>query len=138
MYGIDIDPVDTLARTIWGEARNQGYDGMYAIACVVMNRVNNPTWWGDTIVNVCTKPFQFSCWLPNDPNRPKLIAVTNSDPQFATALGIAATAANGTLVDITNGSTHYFNLLMPHAPEWASGRTPTKIIGTHAFFNLVA
>jgi hypothetical protein len=32
--------IDTLARTIWGEARNQGREGMIAVAWVIRNRVD--------------------------------------------------------------------------------------------------
>ena len=34
------DDVDLLARTIYGEARDQGKDGMMAVGNVVINRLN--------------------------------------------------------------------------------------------------
>ena len=43
---------DTLARTIWGEARNESDTGMEAVAMVVLNRVAHAQkaggkyWWG--------------------------------------------------------------------------------------------
>ena len=53
---------DTLARTLWGEARNQGQCGMAAVAHVVLNRAAHPRWWGHDIISVCRAPEQFSCW----------------------------------------------------------------------------
>ena len=137
MYGIVLDQVDTMARTLWGEARGEGLEGIIAVANVIMNRVKNPTWWGHDVISVCTKPWQFSCWNKNDPNRQKLINVTNDDPQFQACKKIAAVACDGNLDDITDGSTNYFDLRMPQPPAWAKEKAPTVIIGNHAFFNNV-
>ena len=132
--------VDVLARTIWGEARNQGAKGMEAVACVVLNRVaiaqknGSQYWWGHCVVSVCQKPFQFSCWNANDPNRAKLMAVTDKNIHFATALRIARRAINGVLHDYTGGSTHYHT--KPVSPHWAQGVTPEVIIGSHIFYKL--
>ncbi len=65
---------DVLARTLWGEARSEGHVGMEAVASVVLNRVKvardhgGKYWWGANIVQVCQKPYQFSCWNRSDPN----------------------------------------------------------------------
>ena len=44
---------EVLARTLWGEARGEGPEGMTAVACTIMNRVNidlhndnKPDWLG--------------------------------------------------------------------------------------------
>ena len=39
------DDVDILARTIYGEARGEGQEGMEAVACVVMNRYKDHKWY---------------------------------------------------------------------------------------------
>ena len=31
---------DILGRTLWGEARGEGFAGQVAVACVIRNRVN--------------------------------------------------------------------------------------------------
>lgn len=132
--------VEVLARTLWGEARNQGSAGMQAVAAVILNRVATARrlggyWWGNTILQVCHKPYQFSCWNKTDPNYRRLLAVTEADLYFATALRIARRARLGFIVDPTYGADHY------HArhilPEWAKGRCPTNIIGQHVFYKLV-
>lgn len=131
--------VDVLARTIWGEARGEGKIGMEAVACVVQNRVavakkHEKYWWGNDIIQVCQKPFQFSCWNANDPQRAKVIAVTDRNIHFATCLRIARRCVYGCIRDVTNGATHYHTLdIMPH---WAVGEKPAAIIGHHMFYRL--
>jgi N-acetylmuramoyl-L-alanine amidase len=134
------DDIDILARTLWGEARNEGTKGMEAVACVVLNRVEiakkngGKYWWGNTVIDVCQKPFQFSCWNMRDPNRAKLIAVTDKNIHFATALRIARRAISGVLHDYTCGATHYHTAAV--SPKWAQGVVPDVIIGHHIFYKL--
>ena len=45
----DNGEIDLLARTIWGEARGDGYTGMKAVANVIMNRVQKGSWYGKTV-----------------------------------------------------------------------------------------
>ena len=69
--------VDVLARTIWGEARGEGFAGQVAVGWAIRNRVEadlgndgKPDWWGEGYVGVCKAPWQFSCWNKNDPFPP--------------------------------------------------------------------
>lgn len=128
--------IDTMARTLWGEARSEGERGMQAVANVIMTRVANPRWWGRDIVTVCQKPFQFSCWNESDPGRKHLVNVTRNDRHFRLALDIAKKAAQGTLPDIANGATHYYADYIP-APRWALPHKPCAIIGRHIFFRIL-
>ena len=125
---------DILARTIYGEARGEGYDGMKAVACVVVNRVKKPCWWGYSVKTVCLKPYQFSCWNGQDPNLVVIEKVTNDDPVFSTARGIATLAVAGDLVDNTNGATSYYAKGLATPPSWAVGKMPCAEIGNHLFF----
>ncbi len=132
--------IDVLARTLWGEGRGEGTTGMEAIASVVLNRVaiaqeKGRYWWGNDIITVCQKPYQFSCWNRSDPNYRQLQAVTDKDIHFATALRIARRAVSGTLADVTNGATHYHTKAVK--PFWAKGKTPTTMIGNHIFFRII-
>jgi len=132
--------IDVLARTLWGEARNQGTHGMQAVANVVMNRTDHAQekgrfWWGNNVIQVCQKPYQFSCWNRNDPNFKKVQSVDESDLYFASAVRIARRAVIGALNDITNGATHYHTKNI--APYWAKGRTPCAEIGSHVFYHMV-
>lgn len=124
-----LDDLSILARTLWGEARGEDKKGRIMVANVLMNRVRismaKPHWWGCTVAEVCLKPFQISSWLPQDPNRPKMMAVTVSDPIFAECLEIAHDAIAGTLADLTNGATSYLN---PASTIAASGKLPNWAI----------
>ena len=131
------NPIDVLARTIWGESRGESELGMQAVASVVLNRVKHQIWWGHDIISVCLKPWQFSCWNKNDPNLPKLEAVTDDDPQFEQALNIATNAINGLLFDPTDGCDSYFDCRMPVPPSWAVNLTPKATIGHHVFYQTV-
>lgn len=131
--------IDVLARTLWGEARGEPDGGMEAVASVVLNRVaiaedSDGFWWGNNVIQVCQKPYQFSCWNRSDPNFQKLQAVDETDLYFATAKRIARRACAGTIKDSTFGATHY------HAdtinPYWARRETPTITIGHHIFYRI--
>lgn len=127
--------IDTMARTAWGEARSEGAQGMQAVLNVIMNRVKKGGWWGATPAEVCKKKSQFSCWNANDPNRPKLLAVTDANREFKTALDLAEQAYNGVLPDITGGATNYVNLMaLSSIPSWVKGMTKTAQIGSHTFY----
>lgn len=133
--------IDVLARTLYGEARSEGARGMEAVAHVVLNRVRiarqngGRYWWGHDIVTVCQRPYQFSCWNHNDPNRAVIIALEASDLYFATCSRIARRAVYGKLgMDITNGATHYHTVSV--SPAWAQEQTPVTTIGRHVFYDL--
>jgi hypothetical protein len=139
--------VDTLARTIWGEARGDGWNGMQAVANVVMNRLSvanayaDGYWWGNSVQQICTmrsgNTYQFDVWNPSDPNYSQIIAVTPADPDFANALQIATMALAGTLGDITNGATNYYAPAgVLAAPYWTAGLQPVATIGGQLFYQV--
>lgn len=127
-------PRDTLARTVWGEARGERKRGMEAVAAVIMNRANNPRWWGRDVVSVCLKPWQFSAWNIDDANRRQLLAVTETNAEFRIALEIADAALAGRLVDETNNADHFHTVTV--SPLWSRGRRPVASIGRHRFFRI--
>lgn len=128
--------IDTLARTIFGEARGELYGGKAAVASVVINRVINPrVWWGEDVISVCRYPYQFSCWNENDPNRKVIESVTEDDPDFEECLNIARDAISGLLQDITFGSCHYHTVSV--TPGWAEDKKPVVQIGVHLYYNNV-
>ena len=133
--------IDVLARTIWGEARGEGEQGMHAVASVILNRVTvarqrgGNYWWGRTVMQVCQKPYQFSCWNNDDPNFPLLLRVNVNDPDFAVAYRLAALAIMGRLHDITRGADHYHTRSV--MPFWARDHAPVCTIGSHVFYKLI-
>ena len=140
-----MDDLETLARTIYGEARGESYAGMVAVGCVAVNRARIALAWvakhgrphplfGDgSIRSACLAPWQFSSWNENDPNRAKLLAVSLQDPLMAKCLSAARAAVE--LPDTTRGSTHYYATSMAEPPAWALNHSATEQIGGHLFFN---
>lgn len=137
--------IDILARTIWGEARGESVKGMEAVAMVIMNRFvraarwtlkGKKIWWGGTIREICLKPYQFSCWNTNDPNRQKLNSVDEQDQAFVICKRIARRAVNGALQDQLEGATHYHSKGI--TPYWSLGKAPCCEIGNHIFYNNIA
>ena len=132
----------TMALTVYGEARGESFDGQVAVAHVILNRTKVPgkTWWGDTITEVCRKPYQFSCWNPGDPNAEKLRALEASGDlsdralQWCLMACIKAIAEKAT--DPTGGADHYH--VRGLSPKWARGRDPVAEIGHHVFYRLGA
>lgn len=140
------------ARTLYGEARGESFQGRVAVAHVIMNRVladlrgdNKPDWWGEGIEAVCLRAFQFSCWNANDPNRMTIERVTVDDPAFLECTGIMAlvaaarlgrkTIAGALANDPTFGSTHYKVTSLPWPKDWGEPRTSVCSIGWHSFYN---
>lgn len=131
----DSEQIDVMARTAWGEARGEGQSGMQAVLNVIVNRTKKGGWWGATPAEVCHKKSQFSCWNLNDPNRARMLAVTDSDANFRTAKSLAKSAYAGTLPDITGGATHYLNpAALSSLPSWTRSLTKTAQIGNHVFY----
>ena len=62
------DDEQIFALTLYGEARGESREGRIAVGTVILNRVDRRVWMGRTIKEVCLKPYQFSCFLPDDPN----------------------------------------------------------------------
>lgn len=132
----------TLAKTMWGEARGEGIEGLSAVAHVVFNRVARQTYWGKTIEEVCLRPYQFSCWNANDPNRAQLLQLTSANGIYALALQLAQQLrdldpAERVRQDAVGGATHYHARTIP-PPRWARGRTPCARIRNHLFYRDIA
>lgn len=127
-----------LALCAWREARNQGWDGMLAVAWSVRNRVQKPgkTWWGDDWEAVIEQKWQYSSFNPDDPNAKLLPGDPGKDPVWADALRAAEIAYAGYGVDPTLGSTHYHTIQMNPFPDWVKDpRTEFMLqIGSHRFY----
>lgn len=122
-----------LAKTLWGEARGEGLQGMQAVANVVMNRVERGGWYGASIKDVVLKKGQFSCWNENDPNRIKIDNLTLEELRNSGALQVAEMAIAGNLADITDGATEYHAKSIKPNWDW-SKLEKTVTIGNHIFY----
>ena len=128
--------IDVYWRTTWGEARGESWEGKVAVAWVIKNRSLSGKWFGGSISEVCLKPWQFSCWNENDPNREKCEAIGLDDTMARECLAASMAAWHDLLPDPTHGSTHY------HAegvqPDWSQGQEPAAVIGKHLFYRGIA
>lgn len=134
--------INLMARTIWGEARGEGLEGMEAVASVIMNRYRVSQsrkwhWWGMSIPEICLFDKQFSAWNMGNINRAKMEMVTTDDLEFYYALQIAEDAYNGELEDDTRGATHFHTVDIEKKPSWAKPEWRTAVIGKHVFYKPV-
>lgn len=132
--------LEVMARTLYGEARGESYEGKIAVGHVIVNRSKRNGYGGPTISGVCRKRLQFSCWNSFDPMLPKINAATVE--QLADCIRAAVDVLTGKVADPTNGATHYLN---PEAtkkirggslPDWADMKKLTVKIGLHWFYKL--
>lgn len=146
---------DIIARTLYGEARGEGYQGMQAVGNVINNRFkisaltpNRRDWWGETFEQICMAPAQFEAWTLGNPNRDAAMRATPNETAFRQAQEIALRVINDTLPDITRGATHYHAKFrrnpttgqsepMPK-PRWTTGATMTAAVKDHLFYAGVA
>lgn len=127
--------IDVLARTIYGEARNQIFEGQVAVAYVIKTRSIERN---KSITDICLAPKQFSCWNQSDPNRKIIEFVGLDNYRFMTCFGIAALTITGQLENPAVGANHYYttkNILKSKTwpPSWAKEMTKIDIIGDHTF-----
>jgi len=130
-----VNSLDIMARTLWGESRNQSVEGQIAVAWTINNRYKAKSWYGDSIKAVCLKEWQFSCWNEDDPNREQIEQLPETDPMYLRMVGICYLVLHNKLPDPTEGSTHYHTTTV--SPKWAEGETPCVEIGDHLFYNTV-
>lgn len=131
--------VDILACTLWGEARGEGYEGMKAVAHVIINRVAVETGQfakDDTLATACLRHVQYTCWSKGDPNFDKMFDLDLDSGSFAAAWRAALDALHEP--DFTFGALHYYATTMPTPPPWSVGHTPCFVLGKHVFFNTVS
>lgn len=135
--------VDIMARTIFGEARGERWEGKIEVAHVIMNRVEHGGWWGDTIIKVCTKPYQFSCWNENDPNRDLLLNVHYQHAAHGTMLRECLVVAMGVRHGLPGFASrfpekpcHYHATSV--SPSWKDPDKSVGAIGGHVFYAGIA
>jgi len=153
---VDLDQMHCLAKNIYFEARGESTQGKIAVANVTINRVNNrrfpntvcdvvyqavhSTWWKENhnrLVPV-RRMCQFSWYCDG---RSDAIMLTDNQGRtiranmdaWVESIGIARSALEGNLTDVTQGATHYFNPSLAD-PNWQYAFTKVAVIDNHAFF----
>ena len=108
-----------LARLVYGEARGEPYEGQVAVAAVILNRVDHPS-FPNSISGVIYQPGAFTAVDDGQIN----VAIESS------CFNAARDALNGW--DPTGGSIYYYN---PRTATntWIRSRPIIKTIGKHVF-----
>lgn len=133
--------IDIMAKTIYGEARGEfhrldgGLSSLIAVGNVIMNRVRQKKWYGKTVREVCLKPWQFSCWNPNDPNN-KILMTPLSGTIFKACQFIAEHLIDEKWPDLTGGCDHYHTTTLRNFPSWTLKTKPKYRVGQHLFYDL--
>lgn len=135
--------LEVLADTIYGEARGEfprpegGLASLIAVGNVVVNRLLQGGDYGQSLTQVCQKPWQFSCWNANDNNKKILQALDRKENHlWKTCFQVAEKVASGIWPDLTKGSTHYYAQWLSQKPRWAEGQKVQAHIGQHLFFRI--
>ncbi len=113
--------VQLLARAVNGEARGEIYEGQVAVAAVILNRVNHPS-FPNTIAGVIYQPGAFTAVTDGQIDVP-----ISSD---STVYKACQDAMNGW--DPSGGAIYYYN---PRTAtnKWIFSRPIIKNIGNHTF-----
>ncbi|MCR8642128.1 spore cortex-lytic enzyme [Paenibacillus sp. N1-5-1-14] len=117
--GFSDEDIKLIANAVYGESRGEPYEGQVAVAAVILNRVDSPS-FPNTVHGVIFQPLAFTAvadgqiWLtPND-----------------TAKRAVLDAING--MDPSDGCLYYFNPKTATS-KWIWSRPQFKTIGQHIF-----
>lgn len=123
---------DILVRTILGEARGEGVEGMAAVANNIRNRSNSGKFSSDP-AKVALQPSQYSVW--NSGAGGGKTNFSKGSELYKKAERIVDGVWGGTIADNTNGALYYHNPSV--SPGWASAvnQHGTTRIGNHIFYN---
>lgn len=131
---------EILALTALGESESLGPDGMKQTLGTVMNRARANLRWmgGGNMRDICLRPNQYQCWDPGgDRRRIMDIGLQNQlYGPYVTALSLAQSALDGTLVDVTNGAVSYGDA--GTKPMVRKGSMPCLVVGRRTLFDLHA
>lgn len=149
---ISSEALDTMVRTLSGECRSEPLNGQLAVAYVTVNRAawQPPTWWGQTIEEVCLKHsprsfkrplaiYQFSCWSDakwNTANKDHMLRLQPSSEEYTLLQAVCLDALHGNTPDPTHGATHYKVAHTTASWNKALDDHPRVEIGRHWFYRL--
>jgi len=129
--------IETVAMTLYGEARGTGLMDRLGVLAVIRERVLRPGWWGRDWQSVVQAPWQFTCWSQHDEahrrNFEAMMQAEARDPAtWRSLLLLADYAQYMTDRDISamfeadgpdDFPTHYHDRSLPGAPAaWGQAR----------------
>ena len=129
-----------LAANSYFEARGEPFDGKIAVAQVTMNRVRSPS-YPDSICKVVYQGkhhsngfpvrdrCQFSWYCDGKGDEPRPTKAWRNSQDIAEYI-----IRTPSLLDITDGATHYHADWMKKYPKWAYQKKKLVEIDTHIFY----
>ena len=126
-----------IAQTLLGEARGEGKAGMYAVACVIKQRMINRK---QTAQKVCLARSQFDYWVQHkrvkwdDINRSNVRQLMRTNTELVRYAKMLAININRVDLNYTKNADHYCTLDTHN--YWTKGRKPVAVIGQHKFYKL--
>lgn len=144
-----LSEVNTLALTLFGEARGEEIEGKISVASVIRNRAHDPKRWPDDIKGVCLQPAQFSCWgaAGGAANYQAVMALAEKlvtlpayvpEPVLRECQWIAEGILSGVVRSRVAAANHYItqHRWKTAPPPWAKDQHPTALVNNHVFFVL--
>ena len=121
-----------VARTLLAEAKGEGSNGLYAVACVIQQRTIERHL---TPAQVCLQRLQFSCWNKANANDRQFKSLKNN--QLADyAKGLAANVVTGKKLDRSKVGFANSYCALGCYPNWSWKLWRVATVGGHKFFKV--
>ena len=130
---------DIIVQTLLGEARGEGKEGVYAVGCVIKQRMNLKS-FPSTAMGVCLQRSQFEYWVQNkkakwdDQNRETVRRLMKTDIEIVRYAKQVAIHINSLDLSYTDKADHYCHINENN--YWTRGQTPVRVIKKHKFYKL--
>ena len=130
---------EIIAQTILGEARGEGKQGMYAVACVIKQRMNLKS-FPNTAKGVCLEKSQFDFWTQHDSvtwddtHRATVGRLMNHDIETVRYAKMLAMNIDKVDLNWSKHADHYCTIDINN--YWTQGQKPVLIIKSHKFYKL--
>ena len=128
-----------IAQTILGEARGEGKQGMYAVACVIKQRMKLES-FPNTAKGVCLEKSQFDFWTQHDSvtwddtHRATVRRLMNHDIETVRYAKMLAINIDKVDLNWSKQADHYCTIDINN--YWTQGQKPVLIIKSHKFYKL--
>lgn len=123
-----------LALCLWREARGEQEAGQLGVAMAIMNRVERPSWWGHSLLEVLFKKWQFSSLT--DPNDRQLTTwPLPSYPSWGRCLEVARRVLSGNEPNPVPGADSYHDISIK-APKWTATARFVGQLGRLRFYDV--
>jgi cell wall hydrolase len=125
-----------LAMVIWREARGESAQGRAAVGWSVLNRVQKPCWWGDSIETVVTKAWQYSSMT--DPRDRQLARAWphSSEQAWQECFEIARQLIAGEVLDNPVPCADSYHDISIAPPKWTEKARKVGQIGRLVFYDV--